>query len=813
MELKRVLFNKKIIITYILLVAISVGFFLNAQYNSVGESGAELSQVSYAYKNTLADLKGKSVSEIQKELDSSLEYTSAILNLMSYENIKAQNYEEYKEIWLDEEIRLRNEFPQIAEEYDNNKNSIDRAKLVSENEALTELKNQLNYISGYPYYLKGIDEEAVQMSIISIFSEENSLSKLNIEKTVEDYSVLKSVELEIGNDKPLTSVLEFDLAHYLMLFFVIVLVLAFLEERRKGLWNVVYSTPKGRLTLALRRSGILIFAIAAANIIMYGTLFLTAFLLYGGTDDLFRNVQSIELFQNFIFPMSEISFILFYVLINILLQLTLSFLVWFVLSGVQNITLASGALGIIFAAEFALFAFLPSQSNLAVLKYMNLFSYINPTQTILKYNNVNAFVIVINQFWLVIFSSILFTAIFAFLCICVSAFKYPEKTSGRLETAIIKAVGKITTLYRKAVEKLTVTGTELYKLLIINKGIVVLALLLLVMLSMTTTDKIYYSGADGIMNTFYREYGGEVTEKSEQYVRNLETEISDVESEYEKACKDYAEKTITDEEFEKSVLKNDAFDSKREALKRLNEKFDYIQTQKSEGNDVWLVNPNGYEKLIGESGFSRRQNFTLLSIFCIIIISANVFAFEKRSGMYKSLMASYRGRGYLFSKKLVAVSLVSLLIWLCFMSVELYDVFSQFSLDNLDAPMKSLEFFSNAPFNISLGGFVVIMYLSRLIMMLAVTYIVCLASVSSRYELGAVLSAVILLVPSALYAVGIEIFAYASVSIPVAFTELYNTLDGYTFLIPLVLLTALGVVSIVIAKRKWCREGGRKYAA
>lgn len=105
------------------------------------------------------------------------------------------------------------------------------------------------------------------------------------------------------------------------------------------------------------------------------------------------------------------------------------------------------------------------------------------------------------------------------------------------------------------------------------------------------------------------------------------------------------------------------------------------------------------------------------------------------------------------------------------------------------------------------------MYLSRLIMMLAVTYIVCLASVFSRYELGAVLSAVILLVPSALYAVGIEIFAYASVSIPIAFTELYNTSDGYTFLIPLVLLTALGVVSIVIAKRKWCREEGRKNAA
>lgn len=813
MELKRVLLNKKIIITYILLVAIGVVFFLNAQYNRMGENGAQLSQVNYAYNNTLADLKGKSVSEMQKKLNSSIEYTSAILNLMSYEKIKAENYEEYKEIWLDEEIGLRNEFPKIADEYDKNRNNIDRAKLVSENEALTELNNQLAYITGYTDFLKEIDEKAEQMSVISIFSEENSLSKLNIEKTVEDYYNLKNIELEIGNDKPLISVLDFDLVHYLMLFFIFVLVLAFLEERRKGLWNVVFSTPKGRLTLAFRRSGILVAVIAAANIIMYATLFLTAFLLYGGAEDLFRNVQSIEMFRNFVLPMSEISFILCYVLINILLQFVLSFLVWLVLSLIQNITLASGTIGIIFAAEFALFALLPSQSNLAILKYMNLFSYINPTQAILKYNNVNVFVIVINQFRLVIISSILFTVIFAVLCICVSALKHPEKTSGRFETAIIKVVGKITTLYRKAVEKLTVTGTELYKMLIINKGIVVLALLLFVMLSMTTTDKIYYSGADGIINTFYQQYSGEVTDKSKQYVKELEVETADVESEYQKACNDYKEKVISEDEFEKSILKYEAFDSKREALKRLNEKFDYINTKKSDGNDVWLVNPNGYEKLFGRSGFLRRQNFTLLSIFCIIIISANVFAFERSSGMYACLMASCRGRGYLFRKKLVAVSFVTLSVWLCFMFVELYDVCSQFSLDNLDAPMKSLELFGNAIFNINLGSFILIMYLLRLVMMLAVTYIVCLASVFSRYEFGAVISAVILIVPSALYAVGIEIFAYASVSIPIAFVELFNTSDGYMFLIPIVFLTALGTVSIVAAKRKWCREEGHKNAA
>ena len=89
--------------------------------------------------------------------------------------------------------------------------------LFAKNEALSELAQQLEYIEQYPDYLLEIDKKASQLNTISIFANDDSLSSKNICKTTEDYAPLKNITLELGNDKPITSVIEFDLVHFLLL--------------------------------------------------------------------------------------------------------------------------------------------------------------------------------------------------------------------------------------------------------------------------------------------------------------------------------------------------------------------------------------------------------------------------------------------------------------------------------------------------------------------------------------------------------------------------------------------------------------------
>ncbi|MCD8025893.1 MAG: hypothetical protein LUF33_02905 [Clostridiales bacterium] len=90
--------------------------------------------------------------------------------------------------------------------------------------------------------------------------------------------------------------------------------------------------------------------------------------------------------------------------------------------------------------------------------------------------------------------------------------------------------------------------------------------------------------------------------------------------------------------------------------------------------------------------------------------------------------------------------------------------------------------------------------------MLAVTYVVCLVSTYAKYEICIVISSVILIVPSLLYAVGLEFLSYISVSIPLAMMNLILSSDGFTFLIPVFIIIAAGAISLAAAKRSWCNE-------
>ena len=145
--------------------------------------------------------------------------------------------------------------------------------------------------------------------------------------------------------------MNYDLIHYIILALNIIVVLAFVEERKRGFWSMVYATPNGRFNLAVKRCGILAISTTILCFVMYFALFVTSFSIYGGVSDLFRNVQSIEMFQNFVFPMSKIQFLFVYVLINVLAQLVPVYMMLFIVVIMQNTNLAFGVCGIIFSAD------------------------------------------------------------------------------------------------------------------------------------------------------------------------------------------------------------------------------------------------------------------------------------------------------------------------------------------------------------------------------------------------------------------------------------------------------------------------------
>lgn len=669
-----------------------------------------------------------------------------------------------------------------------------------------DVSNRLSYINSFDEYLASIDEKAASLNAVSIFAQNDSFSQKNIAKTAEDYKSLKGIELTVGNDKPITSVMNFNFAHYLVLLMSVVTIFKFLEERKRGLQNLIFSTPKGRAILAAKRCAVLTVTVVVSNIAVYASLFASAFCIYGA-DDLFRNVQSIELFKNFIFPMSELHFIILYVLINILTQLAIGFLILFAFSFFQNSVLCFGVLGIVSGVEFLLYTFIPIQSNLALLKCANIFYLINPTEAIIKYTNLNLGFSIITLFCFVIFVAVVSVLCFGCLTILVYSRKYPQRTPGKVAQFILVIFERIKSAYWKAVERLGIVGTELYKILIIQRGIIVLAVFTLLLLNAVNTNEVIYSGADSVVNRFYENYGGEVFADALKYIEDTENKIADIDADISKAAKDFKSGRITRDEYDNAIIKSYSYDNEREAISIINERLDYIALQKESGNEAWLVNPIGYEKLLGSDGFGRQFDFGLLEVFCLVIVLSGVFAFEKKSAVADSIKSSYKGREYLFGKKMLSVVIITLIVWAVSGVVELCSVAVRFPLSELHAPIKSLPFMQSVPINISIAMFLALLYTIRLVLLLSASGIICMFSSFARYEASIAISFAFVVLPSVLYMVGIDAFVYLSFVYPIAMMNLILDSSGFSLAIPVLLIIALGFSSVSIAKRKWCSQG------
>lgn len=99
------------------------------------------------------------------------------------------------------------------------------------------------------------------------------------------------------------------------------------------------------------------------------------------------------------------------------------------------------------------------------------------------------------------------------------------------------------------------------------------------------------SDKDSIVNEFYETHSGELNDDVYKYVADLENEINAVDEELANAYEDYNNGKISEDKYYNISQKYDAYDSKREALKIINERISYVEDAKKNGEDAWLVNP------------------------------------------------------------------------------------------------------------------------------------------------------------------------------------------------------------------------------
>lgn len=580
--------------------------------------------------------------------------------------------------------------------------------------------------------IQNLSEESESLSGISIFSKEDSFSNKNIWKTREDFEKIKNVTIDTTNsDKAVSAFLEYDEIGYLLLMFVLITALTFFDERKSGLWQIIYGCKKGRMSLACKRFGILVFLVISFSGLLFLETLCVSFWNYGGKDILFSSAQSVAVLQNFTLPISVLGFLLYAWGICALALIVSGLFIWGILSSVHNRNLGMVVLVVAYGIELALYYFLPEQHPLCVLKYFNLWFFINPNKVFLEYTNfpIGTYVLNLREFVQWVLAG-LFVILGVLVCY-INRMTRPFYVVGMAE----RLIRKVSEWCKKGLCHCGGICFELYKLLIQGKGVLVIFVFIYLVLSGISTDELMLSPAREQLVDFYAENTGEITEESTVPYKKIEKELNKVYDEFINASEE------TKKEAEDIYQ---SYEATRVMFGQLGERLEYAQNLEKRGIAGWWLNETGYRKLLGSENTSERMIHGALSILVMILILSGSLVLERQSGVRYILRCTTKGRKTFFARKVICAMAIAFFCALMSIGAEMYEVGRHYPYRGLAAPVQNLSFLKNVPFSITIGQFLGIWIFLRILIYITIA-MMCLmiSSFTNRIEKAQMISLVL----------------------------------------------------------------------
>lgn len=676
--------------------------------------------------------------------------------------------------------------------------------------AVNTLLSQTKYLNDYPDWLDSIQRNKDSMLSFSIFSDPDSFSGRNILKTAREFEKLQGVKLTLGENGAVESLLTFSLTDYFLLTLLMIIAVSFLEERKKGLWNVVHAAPGGRLSLALKRMVILLCTSVFGVLLLYGTNLIVGFSIYGGYDGLNRSIQSVELLGGLPQLSTIGAFLSGWFLLRIGAAFFISLLLWLLLTAIHNVKYTILITGGILAVEYSLYTFLPVQSGLNLFKYFNLFTYISMSDLYTNYLNIDLFgypfgICRISQLALLPLCVLLETA-----CIVINCCKKPaagKDTLGRFAV-------KLNSITDRFLGHLRLFGFEAYKSVWIQKGIIVIALLIYLAMQLSYTAPVHVSSAaEGAARQYTAELAGEITEDTLNRIEGIQAKLEKTIADYKAAEIAYENGEMEYPQFDVYAREASAAQTKSEGLDMVRDRVEQLREQAQEKGFVpYLIAEAPFESVYGKTAESNRQSAAMLSLLILGLLLAGCMTYEKQSVITGLAASAVRGRGILLTRKILLAAVCATLVWVVVYGLELRAFLMICDTKTLYASAENLVLLSNLTLSCKIGTALVFLYGFRLLTLFCAAMLTLLvSSCVKRMEAAYILVSAVMLLPSLLYSfMELTPMKYLSLSVPIsAMSILQNKTAMLVFCI--VWATIFAVINIcvwVLLRKMKCQYTG-----
>ena len=628
------------------------------------------------------------------------------------------------------------------------------------------LLTQAEHLRDYEEYLQRVQDQAYKMQASSIFNtNQDSFTYRNIIKTAEDFADCTAEGVRLGNDRAIQDWLAFSLADWGFLAAVLLLVMSFMEERKKGLAAIIRTCSAGRGKLQVSRLLVLLTYCAGMTLLLYYLPLGLSLCIDGGWQDWSRPIQSLAEFQKCTVQMNIAEFLIRFILVKTICGFLLGVLIWFALSFLARPQMGWLVTAAGLVLEYLLYTLIPAQSIFSPLREINVFSYVFTSGLYTQYTNINFFGFPVGRRALLVCLLVCVTAVLSVVTILILTRRYPFGNKdimgkwidrwNRVGDALRKHFG----LY----------GFEVHKFLFLSAGGLFLILGFLMTQNLICGTTAYLKGEDSIYRQYVTEIQGPVTQDTYDYLAAARTALESTPMD------------TTDYEI---------------ALDRVEETIANLE------DGAWLVYEPMFMNCYGpKSSISQRQNALLSYIFLVVCLSP-LFTCEQNGDIRKILRSTPSGRNKVFWTKYAVALTVVLIVWLRVMCEEWRLSVNYMGEVIASAPCSSISLTQGLAGTVNQA--LAMLYLFKLIaLLIPVHFCIFIGERCQSFEKAFLFSGLFMLLPVAAYYFGADTLAFLTPasfladSSPIFYGT--NTIPGFAVWI------MASVLALLSAKRNWCK--------
>lgn len=603
--------------------------------------------------------------------------------------------------------------------------------------------SQIKDVSTYDHYLMEINEQAEKMMKSSIFAAKNTFSYKNLVLTPQAYAHLKGSNVISSFSHGVRLVTDHALTDaFLLLSLVILAMHLLISEREEGTVSLLKATKLGREETMLAKATVLLLFSFFLIVLFYATNLVIAANEIG-LGNIERPIQALDGYLSSPLKINVWQYIGLFFVAKFLGMFGVLCCFFFICIICRN-SIFSCLSGIaLFGLETLLWKKIAPHSLLSPLSHFNLIALLDTSSYFSNYVNINLFGQPINiktagiatAFTAIIFGVILGIQIFA-----------KETTFDVRRIWTIEKIRNRMNLFNG--NHLNLLRHEAYKLLVVNKGLLILLIFIFVQL-------LHYNNLTFIIDQeefHYRNYSmfleGELTIEKQAFLKTEQKRFESLEEELVILYEMYENKEIDEKYLDYRLAQYADSGFQQRAFQKAQNQYKQLGAMLNQKRPVAYVYQTGWSKLFGSEA-KRSELMDHGKLFIVLILGLSSFgAIEKMKDMDKLIKISKKGIRAVMRRKLIISAFFSVTIAIITFIPRIISVFQTYGANGLSAPVISIMDGAWGPIGLTIRDFFLLTQGKRLCFaFLASIFIVVTSYKTGNAITTMLISSFILLLP------------------------------------------------------------------